>query len=174
MRRPNVSTAARLAVHNAVLVPTLLYGSETWVLQTKNERKMNAVEMRFVRSICGVSLADRIDNEEVHRIAGTSDDITLRLKKNVPSWLGHVERMSDERMAKNIYNGKVNGKRDRGRPQLTFENTVSKILEESHLKSMRTPRRECMLLTVDEAKEVCRDRSVWRSVLSDYPARDKA
>ena len=23
-------------------------------------------------------------------------------------------------------------------------------------------------------KEVCRDRSVWRSVLSDYPARDKA
>ena len=43
MRRRNVSTAARLAVHNAVLVPTLLYGSETWVLQKKNERKMNAV-----------------------------------------------------------------------------------------------------------------------------------
>ena len=30
MRRRNVSTAARLAVHNAVLVPTLLYGIETW------------------------------------------------------------------------------------------------------------------------------------------------
>ena len=29
MRRRNVSTAARLAVHNSVLVPTLLYGSET-------------------------------------------------------------------------------------------------------------------------------------------------
>ena len=55
-------------------------------------------------------------------------------------------------------------------------NTVSKILEEGHLKSMRTPRRACMkrLMIVDEAKEVCRDRSVWRSVLSDYPARDKA
>ena len=37
MRRRNVITAARLAVHNAVLVPTLLYGSETWVLQKKNE-----------------------------------------------------------------------------------------------------------------------------------------
>ena len=31
MRRRNVSTAARLAVHNAVLVPSLLYGSETWI-----------------------------------------------------------------------------------------------------------------------------------------------
>ena len=39
MRRRNVSTAACLAVHNAVLVPTLLYGSETWVLQKKNERR---------------------------------------------------------------------------------------------------------------------------------------
>ena len=29
MRRRNVSTAAHLAVHNAVMVPTLLYGSET-------------------------------------------------------------------------------------------------------------------------------------------------
>ena len=61
----------------------------------------------------------------------------------------------DEIMAKNIYDGKVSGKRDRGRPRLTFENTVSKILEEGHVKSMRTPRRACMkrLMTVDETGE---------------------
>ena len=28
MRQRNVSTAARLAIHNAMLVPTVLYGSE--------------------------------------------------------------------------------------------------------------------------------------------------
>ena len=74
-------------------------------------------------------------------------------------------------MTKKIYDGKVSGK---GRPRLTFENTVSKILE-GHVKSMRTSRRACMkrLMTMDEATEVCRDRNVWRSVLSDYPARDK-
>ena len=99
----------------------------------------------------------------------------MRIKKNVLSWFRHVEIMSDERMAKKIYYGKVSGKRGRERPRLTFENTVSKILEEGHVKSMRT-RRAYMkrLMTVDEAKEVCRDRSVWRSDLSDYPARDKA
>ena len=44
--------------------------------------------------------------------------------------------------------------------------TVTKILEEGHVKSRRTPRRACMkrLMAVDEAKEVCRDRRVWRSV----------
>ena len=41
MRRRNVSTAARLAVNNTVLVPSSLHGNETWVLQKKlNERKM--------------------------------------------------------------------------------------------------------------------------------------
>ena len=77
-------------------------------------------------------------------------------------------------MAKKIYDGKVSGKRSRGRPRLTFENTVSKILEEGHVKSMRNPLRACMkrLMTVEEAKEVCRDRSVWCSILSDYSARD--
>ena len=94
---------------------------------------MNAVEMRSLRRIYGVSLADRIRNEE------------------------------------------VSGKRGRGSPRLTFENTISMILKEGHVKSTRTPRRACMkrLMTVDEAKEVCRGRSVW-SVLSDYPARDEA
>ena len=77
-------------------------------------------------------------------------------------------------MAKKIYDGKVSGKRGRGRPRLTFENTVSKTLEEDHVKSTRTPRRACMkrLMTMDEEKEVCRDCSVWHSVLSDYPARE--
>ena len=79
-------------------------------------------------------------------------------------------------MAKKIYDGKVSGKRGRGRPRLTFENTVSKILDGGHVKNIRTLRRACMkrLMTVYEAKEVHRDRSVWRSVPSDYPARDKA
>ena len=37
-------------------VPTLLHGSEMWVLQKKNERKMNAMKMRSLRRIYEVSL----------------------------------------------------------------------------------------------------------------------
>ena len=46
MGRRNVSTSARMAVHNAVLIPTPLYGSET-----------------SLRMICGVCLADRIPKD---------------------------------------------------------------------------------------------------------------
>ena len=68
---------------------------------------------------------------KMHRMAGTSENVRSR---HVLSWFGHVERMSDERMAK-----KILGKIDRGRPGLNFENTVSMILEEGRVKSMKTP-----------------------------------
>ena len=66
------------------------------------------------------------------------------MKKNMLSWFGHVERIKDERMAKKIYDRKVSGKRGRGRPRLTFENTVSKILEGCILIS-------CMYEEVDDS-----------------------
>ena len=70
--------------------------------------------------------------------------------------------MRDEIMAIKKYDRKVRGKKGKGKPQLTFENIVSKIQEEGHVKSIRTLRRACLkrLMIVDEAKEVCRDRSV--------------
>ena len=50
----------------------------------------------------------------IKRMAGTSEDITVRIKKNVLSWFRHIERMSDEGMAKKIYDGKVSGTKGRG------------------------------------------------------------
>ena len=83
------------------------------------------------------------------------------------SWFGHVELMSGDRMAKKIYDGKVSGRRGRGiLDLLTFEisnDSISKILEEGHVESVKR------LMIVDEAKKVCKGRSVWRSFLPDYP-----
>ena len=61
---------------------------------------------------------------------------------------------------------------------MTFENTEKDTGGRSSKKYEDTPEGTYeevdRLMTVDEAIEVCRDRSVWLSVLSDYPARDKA
>ena len=61
---------------------------------------MNAVEMRSLRRICGVRLADRIRNEEIYRMVDTSEDVTVKLKKNVLNWFGHIGQMSDEKIYK--------------------------------------------------------------------------
>ena len=46
----------------------LLYDSEAWALQNKNENKINVVEMCSLRRICGVSLADSC-NQVLARIS---------------------------------------------------------------------------------------------------------
>ena len=45
----------------------------------------SAMEQRSLREICGVSLPDRIGNEEIHGMTGTSEDVTVRMKKDVLS-----------------------------------------------------------------------------------------
>ena len=65
-----------------------------------------------------ISLADRICNEEIHRMASTREDVTVRIKKNVLSWFGHFERMSDEKlMMEKLVVREVGG--DLGRPLKT-------------------------------------------------------
>jgi hypothetical protein len=48
-----------------VLLPTLMYGSESWVWQEKHTSRVNAVEMRVLRSMIGVKLSDRVRNDVI-------------------------------------------------------------------------------------------------------------
>ena len=73
-------------------------------------------------------------------MAGANKDVTVRMKKCMLSWFGHVERMSDERMAKNIYDGKVNGKRSRGRPVEFCKYSIKDTGGRSHKKYEDSPK----------------------------------
>ena len=61
--------------------------------------------MRSLRRIWGVIVVSkRIRNKEIHKMASTSEDVTVEMKKNMVSCFGHVDRMIEERMAYiNIY-----------------------------------------------------------------------
>ncbi|GBP21250.1 hypothetical protein EVAR_84377_1 [Eumeta japonica] len=46
---------------------------ESWVWQKKNESRINAVEMRSLRSTCGVSRKDRCGNSDVRERCGLKE-----------------------------------------------------------------------------------------------------
>ncbi|KAI5644408.1 reverse transcriptase (RNA-dependent DNA polymerase) domain-containing protein [Phthorimaea operculella] len=83
MNSQKVSNKARLAVHRGVLVPTLMYGSESWVWQKKHESRINAVEMRALRSMIGVKLSDRIRNSVIRERCGIKEDIVTGIEKGM-------------------------------------------------------------------------------------------
>ncbi|GBP47546.1 Arf-GAP with coiled-coil, ANK repeat and PH domain-containing protein 2 [Eumeta japonica] len=62
-------------------IPTLIYGSESRVWQKKNGSQINAVEMRALRSMCGVSQKDKCKNSDVKQRCGLNVDVVTRVEK---------------------------------------------------------------------------------------------
>jgi hypothetical protein len=52
-------------------------------------------------------------------------------------WLGHVVRMNETRSVKRIFQGKLEGRRGRGRPGLRWINDVEDDLRELDVKRWR-------------------------------------
>ena len=58
-----------MCLYEGVIVLAALYVAEAWGMRSAERRKLNVLELKFVRNLVGVSRMDRIGNEEVHRRA---------------------------------------------------------------------------------------------------------
>ena len=91
--------STKIQVYSAVVVPTLLYGAETWVLYRKQIRLLELFHQRLLRCILGIKWQDRVSNEEVLKRASlpSRESILLQVQRRSA---GHVTRMEDVRMPK--------------------------------------------------------------------------
>ncbi len=58
MKGRSVSMAVKRDLRNTVKVPTLTYASKTWAWNESQRSGVQAVEMSYLRSACGVSRMD--------------------------------------------------------------------------------------------------------------------
>ncbi|PFX15042.1 putative uncharacterized transposon-derived protein F52C9.6 [Stylophora pistillata] len=116
-------------VYQACVLCTLLYGSESWTPYTRQERRLNAFHLRCLRRILGITWQDRIPNTEVLARAGTVSMYALLTKRRL-RWLGHVTRMQDGRLPKDILYGELaTGSRPTGRPSLRYKDVLKRDLK---------------------------------------------
>ena len=52
---PKLAVKMKMAVYNACILSTLLYGSETWTTYTRQEKRLNIFHLRSLRCILGIS-----------------------------------------------------------------------------------------------------------------------
>ncbi len=59
-----MSMEIKRMLYDSVVVPVLTYGSEAWNMQ-ENKSRIRAVEMSYLKGACGMTLWNRLTNEEV-------------------------------------------------------------------------------------------------------------
>ena len=80
-----------------MLLPVLLYSSETMVWNKKYRSKVQCVQMDNLRGMLGVRRIDKMMNEHIRDLCGVKNGVNERTKESMLRWFGHVERMNDSR-----------------------------------------------------------------------------
>ena len=146
-----LSRNAKVGLYKSIVVPSLVYGSESWSLSARDRSRLEVVEMKCLRSICGLRRVDRVRNEEIRRRCQMEVSISERVEQNVLRWFGHMERMPEERVVKQVYMSRVEGVGGRSRPRRRWLDRVREYVEKRNVEWAR-------------ARDLTSDRCEWRGI----------
>ena len=62
--------ATQIKFYKVMAVPVLMYGSENWSLNRSDKRKIEAAEMRFLKSMAGYTLWDKKRSSDIREQLG--------------------------------------------------------------------------------------------------------
>ena len=65
LEKRELRSNTKIKVYNACILPTLLYGCESWTLQARHMSRVQAVEMKYLRRVAGITWMDWVCNDEV-------------------------------------------------------------------------------------------------------------
>jgi hypothetical protein len=88
-----------LRIYKILAIPNPPYGSECWALTKRQKSRLEAAEMRFLRSAAGYRLIDHRRNEDLREEIQIVD-INSRINDYQIKWLQHLERMEQNRIPK--------------------------------------------------------------------------
>jgi hypothetical protein len=149
--RRGISTDTKLKVYKAVVLPTLLYGCESWTVYQRHAKKLNHFHTTCLRKLLNVHWQDKVPDTEVLRRAASSSVYTTLMQCQI-RWAGHVVRMPDNRIPKQLFYGELQeGKRTKGGQRKRFKDTLK-----SSLKAFN--------IDPDDWEALAKDRSHWRSI----------
>ncbi len=121
MSSRSVSMEVKRDLRNTVIVPTFTYASKTWAWNESQRSRLQAVEMSYLRSACGMSRMNGMSNESVyehfgmcHVGEGKKCGVVEEVKRQTLKWFGHMERMEEGRMTRRVYVSEIEGGNVRG------------------------------------------------------------
>ena len=125
-----IKLATKLRVLKAVVLPTLLYGSETWAPTVSQLQRLQSFVMRCLRIILRVSVRDKLRNVEIRARAGVMT-VESMIRRRL-----HLSRMDLSWVPRQLMVCcPEGGKRMPGGQKLRWNDVVSKDLKKGEILS---------------------------------------
>ncbi|CAH1249934.1 Hypp8727 [Branchiostoma lanceolatum] len=118
----------KIMVFRAIVLSTLLYGSEVWVLYRSDIKKLERFQQQKLRAILKVKWQDLVTNEAV-LLRANLPSIETTMARHRLRWAGHVRRMPATRLPRQILFSQLeHGTRSRGAPKRRFRDQLKATL----------------------------------------------
>jgi hypothetical protein len=138
--------------------PVVTYGAETWTMTKKEEEALLIFERKIFRRIYGPKYEDgewKIRTNRGLEELNKGQNIEKWIKGQRIIWLGHLERMKEDRMPRKIFTQKLEGTRRGRRPRKGWRDEVE---------------RDRQVLGVRKWRELLIDREKWRGTVRQAKA----
>ena len=128
--------STKIQVYRAVIIPTLLYGAETWVptllYGAETYWKQIMLLERFhqccLHSILGIKWQDHVLNEEILKRASLPSIESILFQVQL-CWAGHVTRVEDLCIPKTVFLCELEeGKHNHGDPRKRYKDQLKRQL----------------------------------------------
>ena len=80
----------RVLHESFLLVPVLMYGSETKFWREKERPRIRVVQMDNLRGLLGIRRMDRVPNAMIRQLCGVTKGVDEKIDEDVFRWFGHV------------------------------------------------------------------------------------
>ena len=98
----NLQFECARVLHETLLVPVLMYGSETMLWKEKERSRVRAVQVDNLRGLLGIRRMDSVPNARIRELCGVKNGLDKRIDEGILRWFGHVERIEKDRIAKRV------------------------------------------------------------------------
>ncbi len=116
LKEKSIPRECKTLIYSTILRPILIYDNDSWTLNSQEKSRIQAADMRVLRTIRGVTRRDRMRNERI-RWELSERPILETVGEGRLRWYGHVKRIEDTRYPRKMLQWIPEGRRPQGRPR---------------------------------------------------------
>lgn len=121
----DLSTRLKIKIMKTLVWSTVMYGSEGWTLKKRDKQRIQAAEMWFYRRLLRISWTEKRTNKSILTQLGIKRELFGLIAKRKASFFGHACRHPNCYLMKDIIQGKMASKRERGRPRAKYLDNIT-------------------------------------------------